>query len=209
MAMLIVGNYVQMVPNVLLRNIILCIGFFSRCARLRRKWKRWSYRKLRFWRWENTLTWYKASGLLSTDCKNRNLRDRFDYDFGYKLQNSEFSELGFLSCRPQTTNYNFQNCSALRAAICIKKSRRDVPVTRFSQMLPIFHENERFSKWETMRSHPKPVPFGKIDDFSRCFFSVLTISRIPGSRDPEFRILEFWNSRTPTMCPFEGRSGYA
>ena len=45
---------------------------------------------------EKRLICYKGfSGFLATDCKNRNLRDRLDYKFDYKLQNSDCSEPGF------------------------------------------------------------------------------------------------------------------
>jgi len=70
-------------------------------------------------------------------------------------------------------------------------------VTRFSQTLPTFHENERFSQKVSMRNRQKAVPLGKI---SNCFtfFSVLNISRIP-----EFRILEFWNSGILEFCKWQ------
>ena len=34
--------------------------------------------------------YYKGGGMLSTDCKNKSLRDRVDYKFDCRLQSSEF-----------------------------------------------------------------------------------------------------------------------
>ena len=39
--------------------------------------------------------YYKGGGMLSTDCKNKSLRDRVDYKFDCRLQSSEFREPDF------------------------------------------------------------------------------------------------------------------
>ena len=63
---------------------------------------------------------YKAVGLLSTDCKNKRVRDRFDYKnlVDYKVQN--FENRSFC-CRLETTNCSVLNFSALRAATFTEK----------------------------------------------------------------------------------------
>ena len=63
---------------------------------------------------------YKPGGLLSTDCKNKRVRDRFDYNIfvGYKVQN--FENLTFCR-RLATTNWSVSIFSALRADTFIEK----------------------------------------------------------------------------------------
>ena len=63
---------------------------------------------------------YETGGLLSTDCKNKRVRDRFDYKnlVDYKVQN--FENLTFCR-RLDTTNWSVLIFSALRAATFIKK----------------------------------------------------------------------------------------
>ena len=70
--------------------------------------------------WLNRYNYYKTVGLLSTDCKNKRVRDRFDYKnlVDYKVQN--FENLTFCR-RLETTNWSVLNFSALRAVTFIKK----------------------------------------------------------------------------------------
>ena len=67
-----------------------------------------------------TLRYYKPIGVLSTDCKNKRVRDRFDYKnlVDYKVQN--FENRSFC-CRLETTNCSVLNFSALRAATFTEK----------------------------------------------------------------------------------------
>ena len=62
-----------------------------------------------------------------------------------------------------------------------------------------------------MRSRQKAVPLGKISHFFTFFwpFPEFQDPGIPEFRIPDSEILEFWNSGTPQMDHFEGRSGYA
>ena len=73
-----------------------------------------------------------------------------------------------------------------------KFTKRAVPEKGFSQTSPTFHENERFSQEESMRSHQKAVLSAKITDFLR-ICPLQTQAWTSG-------ILEFWNSTTPEMA---------
>ena len=66
------------------------------------------------------IEFYKTFGMLSTDCKNKLVRDRFDYKNLVDCKVQNFENLNFC-CRLETTNWSVLNFPALRAATFIKK----------------------------------------------------------------------------------------